>query len=165
MKTNDNIKKISLAAVFCAVIFVACAFFPKIPMANGYVHFGDVFIFLCAALLPKKYSAASAAVGASLADLVSGYVIWLPATFIIKALSVLFFSVSDRIVTKRNIIACIPAFFTGVCGYYLYETLICKSFIVPLTSLPFNALQEGFGIVLFVIFGTVLDKTVHVKGK
>ena len=82
-KGNRLLRLMIFASFFAALIFIATAFLPRIPTALGYVHLGDAFVLIAAALLPAPYAIASAAIGGALADLLTGYVVWLPATFII----------------------------------------------------------------------------------
>ena len=90
-KINVNTRLITLSAVFAAMTYALTAFL-HIPTAKGYIHIGDAVIFIAASLLPKPYAMASAAIGASLSDALSGYWIWVPATFVIKALTALAFT-------------------------------------------------------------------------
>ena len=76
----------------------------------GYTHVGDGFLYLAASLLPAPYAAAAGAIGAGLADLLSGYSIWAPGTLIIKALTAFCFtSKAEKIVNKRNLLGLLPA--------------------------------------------------------
>ena len=72
------------AAVFAALTFVA-TFAVKIQTPTfGYIHMGDCFVLLSGLILGKTSGALAAAVGSALSDLLAGYVIWVPGTFIIK---------------------------------------------------------------------------------
>ena len=126
----------------------------------GYVHLGDGIIFLAATLLPFPYAIAAAAIGASLADLMAGYTQYILATLVLKALTATFFSSrKGRSVNLRNITALLPAVIINVGGYYIFEALIYHSFIAPLVNVPFNAVQTLCGAVIFVVMGTIIDKT------
>lgn len=76
-KNLQNIKKLAFGALFAALIFCG-TYFIKLPMpfSEGYIHAGDGFVFLAAALLPAPYAMGAAAIGAGLslsADIRSGY--------------------------------------------------------------------------------------------
>lgn len=61
--------------------------FPQIPtVTGGYVHFGDSIIYAAAAFLGPVSGAVVGAFGHSLADLLSGHIIFAIATFIIKGI-------------------------------------------------------------------------------
>ena len=67
-----RLRRLCQCAIFSAVIYVFTAYL-HVPSFNGYTHIGDGFLYLAASLLPTGYAAAAGAVGAGLADLLSGY--------------------------------------------------------------------------------------------
>lgn len=85
IKSKSNVKSICFTGVMAALVFVFTFTF-KVPIGNGYTHLGDAFIFLAVYLLGGKKSVFAAGLGAALADLVSGYTMWIVPTFIAKAL-------------------------------------------------------------------------------
>ena len=87
-KTNKLLLLV-LSALFAAMITVMTAFLFHIPIGvnGGYLHFGDALIYLAASMLPTPYACIAAAVGAGLADIVSGAPIWAPFTLVIKRAS------------------------------------------------------------------------------
>ena len=148
-----------LASLFAALIFLATAYLPRIPTALGYVHLGDGIVLLSAALLPAPYALAASAIGGGLADLLTGYAVWLPATVIIKALMALCISCRKRAVSLRNVIGIIPAVLINAGGYYVFQAaFISSSFIVPLADLPFNLMQTVIGGVIFLLLGAIFDR-------
>ena len=93
---------------------------------------GRRLLYLAASLLPAPYAAAAGAIGAGMADLLSGYSIWAPGTIIIKALTAFCFTNKlDKLVNKRNILGIVPALVLCVGGYYLYEAIITGNFAAP----------------------------------
>ena len=86
---KQKIKLMCLAGVFTALVYVFTAYL-HIPSHTGYTHVGDGFIYLAACLLPLPYAAFVGAVGALLADCLTGFAIWAPGSVIIKAVAVLF---------------------------------------------------------------------------
>ena len=72
--------------MFAALIFVLTAYL-HIPSHTGYTHVGDAFIYMAASLLPTPYAIGASVVGAAMADALSGYVIWVVPTIIIKAIT------------------------------------------------------------------------------
>jgi uncharacterized repeat protein (TIGR04002 family) len=161
MKTQKT-KHICLAAVMAAIIFVFTQFF-HIPSHTGYTHIGDAFVYLAGALLPWPYAMCAGAVGAALADLLSGYAIWAPASILIKALTALCFTAKrDKILCSRNMLALVPAFVLCAGGYYGYEVLLTGNHIAPLAGIPGYVIQVLASAAVFVALGTILDK-VHFK--
>ncbi len=158
--SSKNLRSLTLAAVFCALVFLATAYLPRIPFPGGYVHIGDSFLYLAAALLPTPYACAVGAIGAGLADALTGYLLWAPGTIFIKAcMTLMFSSKASRITSPRNLIATIPAGAVCIGGYYLYEALITSSFAAPIASIYFNFIQALASAILFIILGFVFDRT------
>ncbi|MGN0537328.1 MAG: TIGR04002 family protein [Acutalibacteraceae bacterium] len=156
--TQEQIKNIVLTALFAAMIYVLTAFL-KIPTATGYIHIGDSMIYLAAAILPMPYAMAAGAVGAGLSDYLSGYLIWVLPTMIIKALTAMCFTrKSEKIICVRNIIGIIGALVLCVGGYYLAGGILENNFISPLAEMPTNAIQALASAFLFVVLGFALDK-------
>lgn len=156
---NDHkLKLLTMTGILTALIFVFTAYI-HIPSFNGYVHVGDGLLYLAAALLPTPYAMFAGAVGAVLADCLTGYAIWAPASFVIKLVTVLFFSAKgNRIIRKHNLLALIPAALLCIGGYYLYEGLIYGNFISPLYGMFGNLMQAIFSSVLFAAAGLAFDK-------
>lgn len=161
---HRQIVKLCSAAAFAAIIYVFTAIF-HIPVHTGYTHVGDGFIYLAACLLPAPYAAAAGAIGAGLADLLSGYAIWMPGTVVIKALTALCFSHSgEKILCKRNFAALVPAYALCIGGYFLYEGIITGNFVVALSGIPGYIVQVLCSTLVYVALGRALDG-IHVKNK
>ncbi len=80
----DNVKKTVFSALFAALICVATMLL-KIPIpAFGYIHPGDGLVLLAGIFLGPMWGGLAAGFGSALADLISGYGIYVPATFFIK---------------------------------------------------------------------------------
>lgn len=81
---NEKLKAMTETGVFIAIVFVG-VFLIKIPVPSGYMHIGDSMIFLSVLLLGGKRGAIAGGIGAALADLISGYAVWIVPTLICKA--------------------------------------------------------------------------------
>lgn len=121
MKTNlKTFVRIAMLTALACVLTM----FPQIPTGTGgYVHFGDSIIYLAAAFLGPIAGAIVGAVGHSLADLLSGYVIFAIATFIIKG--IMGFVIGKILYKKfsvvRFIIAGIVSLAIVTLGYFVAE--------------------------------------------
>ncbi|MFR5052099.1 MAG: ECF transporter S component [Ruminococcus bicirculans (ex Wegman et al. 2014)] len=98
MSTTVKVKKTTKhnqlkceTGLFAAKIKVLTAWL-HIPTGAGYTHAGDGLIYLAASMLPTPYAMAAGAIGAGLADGLSGFVVWLPGTIVIKAITAFCFS-------------------------------------------------------------------------
>lgn len=155
---GQRIKLICLAGIFTATVFVFTAYL-HIPSHTGYTHVGDGFIYLAACLLPMPYAIFVGAGGALLADCLTGYAIWAPASVIIKTAAVLFFSAkSRRVVGWRNITALVPSWAVCIGGYYFYEALITGNFTAPLSGIPGYITQSVLSSAVFIALGIAADK-------
>ena len=163
MKNKKRITYMVLASLFAAIIAVFVAWFFHIPVKIGansaYLHFGDVFIFLSASLLPAPYAAAAAGIGGGFGDLFCGAAEWIPFTVIIKILVALCFSAkSEKLLSKRNLCAPIFALLITVGGYYVAEALIFGNWISPVLSIFGNVVQIVGSAILYYIMSGVLQK-------
>ncbi len=170
-KTNRHLILICISALFAALITVVTAYFPKLPLAVGYVHLGDSLVCLAAAILPLPYSFLACALGGGLADLICGYAVYAPASFAIKGLTALLFrsvldrsgkvkSIGDReakIINLRNLIALVPYAVICVGGYFIYELFI-YGVESAIPGLLMNFLQSVANAIVFAVFGVILDR-------
>ena len=155
---NRTTRRICLTALMAAIIYVFTAYI-HVPSHTGYTHVGDGFLYLAASLLPAPFAAAAGAIGAGLADLLSGYGIWAPGTVIIKVLTAFCFtSRREKLVNKRNVLGILPALVLCVVGYYLYEALITGSFTAPALGIPGYLTQVALSSVVYLALGSALDR-------
>lgn len=155
---NSKIRLMCLSGIFIAIVFVFTAYL-HIPSHTGYTHIGDGFIYLAACMMPLPYAVSVGAVGAMLADCLSGYALWAPGSVIIKALTVFCFSrKGKKIVNLRNLLGLLPAWILCIGGYYLYESIITGNFIAPLSGIPGYITQSVLSSIVFVAAGLALDK-------
>ena len=163
-----GMKKINYLAatgIMAALITLMTAYICHIPVGanGGYVHFGDALIYLAAVLLPKPYALAAAAIGGGLADLFTAPM-WLPATVVIKMLIVLPFTErSQKIVSIRNVMAAVLAYFISGFGYFAAEYILFETVSVFWISMMQSLVQSGGSAVFFIVFGMALDKTAFKK--
>lgn len=158
---KKTIFNICITALFAAMTAVMTFIHIPAPMTNGgYLHLGDTFVYLAACFLPLPYAVFAAAIGGGLADGLSGAVMWIIPTVLIKSLMTLSLtSKSSRIITKRNLLAVIPGAVFTVGGYYVAEVIIYNcGWAVPLASVPFNIVQAAGSALLFIAIGFALDK-------
>lgn len=150
-------KKLIITGLFAAFICVL-TMFPKFPLANGYIHLGDSLIIVSAFLI-GIYSIPAAAIGSLLADVISGYAIYAPATFIIKGLMafVVYIIISKRDNFLTIIIASVIAEIIMMAGYFLYETVL-YGYSVAIVNIPFGLIQSAGGIVIAIMLIIVIKR-------
>ena len=142
-----------------AAITAVLTLFVRIPFGpGGYVHLGDMAIYLSASLLPLPYAVLSAAVGGALADLLSGYALWAPFTLLIKAVLVLPFTNKESgLLCRRNYLACVIGVLITVAGYYLAEGIIYGDWMA-VASIPWNVLQAVASAAVYIAIALPMDR-------
>ena len=171
--TKFSTKKTVYTAVFAALILLATFLFRIPTPAFGYIHVGDGFVLLAAVFLGPGLGGLAAGIGSGLSDLIGGYPVWAPGSFVIKFLTALTAALLYRFLTKKLrrmtagisvpsvIIAGIAGEAVMIIGYFLYNILIISlasgsvsgtglaaAVTVSLTEIPFNIAQGCIGIVL-----------------
>ena len=162
MKT-DNVKKITLTAMFMAMTCVSTMFL-SVPNGTGYTNLGDAFVLLGAFFLGPVYGTVAGGVGSALADLLAGYGYYVPGTLLIKGLCALLAALFVHKLSRGKQ----PLIFAGagavlaelwmVLGYFLYKWLILGKWISALESVPKNLIQAAAGVGLSLVMFAALRK-------
>lgn len=154
-KKSFRTKTLVVTALFAALTMIATLFL-KFPLALGYVHLGDAFVFLSGFMLGPFWGAAAAGVGSALADVAGGYAIYAPITAIVKAVMALlgaFLGKKLVKIVKKELFAETIAGIVGTCvltlGYFFYETLL-YSIGAAVANVLWNLLQGGVGVLISV---------------
>lgn len=158
--TEISVKKLTITALLAAMITLMTGWLFHIPVGGhgGYIHLGDMLIYLAACILPLPYACAAGVIGGGLADLMTAPV-WAPATMIIKALLCIpFTSKGARIITGRNVAALVFAGCITVLGYFVAEGIMYGFTAAFLVSATGNIIQAAGSGVAFFILGSALDK-------
>lgn len=148
---NDKtIKKLVYSALFAAL--TCCATMLRFPAGIGYIHAGDAVVLLGAFLLGPWWGAFAAGLGSAMADLLAGYALYAPASFVIKALMALAASFIIRKCGRekpaRNAAAAaVIAELIMLAGYFCYDCFVLKYGMAALGDIPTNLIQAVFGTV------------------
>lgn len=164
---NKKIVLLTVTALFTALITVATMVI-QIPVGKGYLHFGDSLIYLAACILPAPCSLFAASVGAALADLFTGYAVYAPASFIIKALNALPFILmrvylkrkgkDDKIFSRQICLMLVPATLVTLLGYYVADTIIAGAEVALVSAITSGWIQPVGSLAVFVILAIALDR-------
>ena len=156
---HTKTKKLVIAALFTALACVATMII-KIPSPlKGYINLGDCIVLLAGWLLSPVYGFVAAGLGSALADLFSGYLVYAPATFVIKGLMALIAHYGFRMLHKKlsdlpsEIISGVTAEIIMILGYFVFEGFL-YGFIPSAVNIPANGVQAVAGLLI----GTVLVK-------
>ena len=160
---KSKIKKIVIAALMTAMVCVATMII-KIPSPmKGYLNLGDCVVLLCGWLLAPGYGFIAAGLGSALADLFSGYIIYAPATFVIKGAMALVAFACFKLMQKRmsklwpQIIGAVFAEIVMVFGYFVFEGFL-YGFGPSAANIPANCMQGIAGIIIGIILIKVFEK-------
>ncbi len=155
---NKKILNTVYTAMFAAMIFLLTRFV-QVPVASGYVHFGDALIYIVASTLGGGWSLFAAALGSVLADVTSGWAVYAPATLIIKALIAIPFVLvnkkSEKILTPLTALFTILSGAITVLGYFLADCVIDKAYAV--VDIPGNFIQAVGSAVVFIVLAAAFD--------
>jgi len=136
-----------LWVVLFAAITAAITMLVRIPIpgTGGYLNVGDMAVIFCGLFLRGWLGAIAGGVGSAIADILGGFFIFAPVTFIAKGLEGL---IAGTLGTKSKYWL-IPAVLAMVVLYFIAEILIPgMGFAAALSELPFNIIQAivgGFG--------------------
>lgn len=151
----------SLMAALCFIV----TRFLMIPAlyTQGYVNLGDSAVLICALIPGGAIGFLAAGIGCALADLASGYAIYIPATFAIKGIMVFILGhvalkhrSEGKIKLANLIVGCICAEAFMVAGYFAYE--YCLYGIGAVTSVIGNAIQGAVNVILGTIIISFIDR-------
>ena len=167
MNKKTNIAKLIMAGLFAALTCIFTMLPIGIPsLTQGYIHFGDCFVLLSGWCLGPIYGAFAAGIGSALTDILGGYLIYAPATLIIKALVALIAAVFVRISCKGGakfalrISGGIVAEFVMAMGYFIYSaTVMGYGWAGSAVEIPNNLVQGVVGIIAAIILAQIIDST------
>ncbi|MDD3346351.1 ECF transporter S component [Oscillibacter sp.] len=151
-----------LAALGCVGTMVLTVPSPT----GGYMNLGDAVVLLGAYLLGPVWGAVAGGVGPALADLLAGYVIYAPATLVIKALmgvtaALLYRRLRDK--PGALVICGVAAEVIMVAGYCLYDAILAGNPAGGLAGIPSNLVQAGFGIAASALLTLALRRSSYVR--
>ncbi|MBQ2677027.1 MAG: ECF transporter S component [Clostridia bacterium] len=164
---NQKVKTVVTTSLFAAIVCVTTMVIQIPSPMNGYVNMGDCFCLLSGWLLGPVYGVAAAAIGSGLADILTGYAYYAPATVIIKGLVALLayavFALMFKLCKGKGVIARIvsgvAAELVMVLGYFVYAWLILGEGLAAAASIPGNLVQGLFGIIAACLIIQIIRST------
>ena len=164
MRKRDSLYKLTYTAIFSAIILLSTMLIKfSTGMGEGYIHFGDCFIYLTACVLPFPYCLIAAALGGAFADILGGFAVWAIPTAIIKALIAIPFMLMCRKNKTQKILSVKTAFMPiisgliSMLGYFITECVLYSTASATL-SIVGNTIQAVASGILFIIIASALDK-------
>lgn len=160
---NTKAKQVVMAALMAALACAATMLI-KIPSPfKGYLNLGDSIVLISGWMLSPAYNFCAAGLGSALADIFSGYMIYAPATFIIKGFMALFAFYGFKLLhTKADellsrVISGIGAEVVMILGYFLFEGFL-YGFVPSLANIPANGIQGIAGLSIGVMLIKIFEK-------
>ena len=161
---NTKTKRIVMAALLAALTCVATLII-KIPSPmKGYINLGDCIVLVSGWILSPAWGFLTAGLGSALADVVSGYVFYAPATFLIKGLMAIVALFVFKLLHNRcgnlpsRIISGIAAELVMIAGYLVFEGFL-YGFGPSIVNIPANAVQGVAGILIGIVLVKIFEKS------
>ena len=168
MSKRLSTKNLVLTALLASLTCIATMIITIPSPLKGYINLGDCVVLSAGWLLSPWYGFFAAGLGSGLADVVSGYILYAPATFVIKGLMALTAgllfkllcglkksSKSDNLVAR--VVSGTAAEIIMIAGYYALESVLYGA-RASLANIPANAVQGVVGVILGCVLIRVLKK-------
>ena len=146
---SERIKELAIMGLFSALLVIATVVlrFP-VPTFNLYFNLGEAIIYLTALLYGPVCGALIGGVGSALSDIIGGYPVWAPITFIIKGLEGY---IVGSLARKNRLLAVALGGATMMAGYALAAGLLYGIGAVPIELAgDFVQVSAGAVIALFL---------------
>ena len=159
-------KKIVFAGVLAALCCISTLYISvPFPVAGGYFNLGDCFVITSGVVLGPVFGFFAAAIGSMLADLLAGYAVYAPGTFLIKGLMAL---VVGLLYIKNKkvfmiILSAVIAELIMVLGYFVFEYILTGSPSLALLTITGNLMQGAAGLVSSVSLLLLITKNKVIK--
>lgn len=160
---NSRLKKIVTSALFAALACVATmAIRIPTPGTSGYIHPGDAVVILSGVILGPGWGLLAAGIGSAMADLLGGYFIYVPITFVIKGAVAFAAGTVYRKIGNTEKSRYAAVILGGVCdiilvaaGYFICEVMLYGA-AAAAASVPANIVQGIGGLVMGVVLYPIL---------
>lgn len=172
MKSKIKTKDVIITGLLTAMVLVATMFINiRLPISinGGLIHMGNVMLFLAAILFGKNKGMIAGAFGMGLFDVLSGWMVWAPFTFIIRGAMGYIIGYIAHASRKNgdniiyNFMGILLSSVVMIAGYYVAEGLLYGNWLSPATSIPGNIVQLVFGCAaLFIV--PIVKKALKMAG-
>ena len=162
-KTMNPLLRLVMTGVLMALACVATMVIQIPSPTHGYMNLGDCVVLLSGCLLGPVYGAVAGGVGSALADLLSGYAVYVPGTLVIKAVMAALAGILYRRSRKLLPVGAVLAELVMIVGYWLYDGILMGSLAGSAAGIPSNIIQGVFGGVCGVALVAALSRVPQVK--
>lgn len=167
--TNEKLKKIIMTALFAALACVATMSIRiPTPGTNGYIHPGDAIVILAGVILGPAGGFCAAGIGSAMADLIGGYYIYVPITFVIKGLIALCTGLIYRAIGKSSKTRYAAVLLGGITDIILVAGgyFVCEFFMYgsgAAASIPSNIIQGIGGLLISAVLYPALIAIPYIR--
>ena len=151
----NNVLSISIIGIFAALICVLTMIISiPIPATQGFINIGDAGVMFTGLIFGPFIGGIAGGVGSALADIFLGYVIYAPATLIIKGLEGFLIGIIANPkyyymkLNYRDFLAVVVGGLVMVFGYFIYEI-----FLWGFASALYEVILNG--IIQFGVAGVI----------
>ena len=155
--------RLVMTGVLMALACVATMVIQIPSPTHGYMNLGDCVVLLSGCLLGPVYGAVAGGVGSALADLLSGYAVYVPGTLVIKAVMAALAGVLYRRSRKLLPVGAVLAELVMIVGYWLYDGFLMGSLAGSAAGIPSNIIQGLFGGVCGVALVAALRRVPQIR--
>lgn len=171
-KSGQKTFDLVITSLLVVLVFLSTFFLNiRLPIAanGGLVHLGTAMLFIASILFGPKKGAIAGAIGMALFDMVGGWLIWAPITFVARGLQG--FIVGKMAWSKGrkgnslaiNLTATIVSSPLMIAVYYIGEGILYGNWIAPLASIPGDVVQSVVGIIIAIPVCVALKKVPYFK--
>ena len=161
---HTQIKRLVQAALIAALACIA-TMLVKIPSpVKGYINLGDCIVLVAGWVLTPFYGFLAAGIGSAMADLFSGYMVYVPATFLIKGLMALAACYGYKLLRKplgtlpARLLSGAAAEVIMLLGYFLFAGIL-YGFGPALLNIPGNIVQGIAGLAIGIPLTGIVNRS------
>ena len=173
IRTEEQTRTLVMTGLMAALGCVATLLLQVPSPTGGYLNLGDTVVLLGAYLLGPVFGAVAGGMGPAMADLLSGYAVYVPATLVIKAAMAFLAAMLYRAAGKRGMVLWGAAAETVmVAGYWLFDALLAFSagggtlavcLAGSAAGVPGNVVQGVFGAAASTLLAMALRRSQFVR--
>lgn len=158
---SEETRKLALTGVFGALIILLTLVHIPSPLGIGYIHIGDMAIYVACAFLPFHYAAIASGFGSAVADLiVEGGAIYAPVSLVVKGITALVVSLilrNRRMKVWQVILADLVGAIIINFGYWGANMIFFgQSLTAIVSTIGFDLIQTAIGLPLGVFFTVIM---------
>ena len=161
---NTKTKKLVMTALMAALTCIATMIIVIPSPLKGYINLRDCLVLTSGWILSPAYGFFAAGLGSALADIFSGYVLYAPATFLIKGLMALIAGYGFRLLNKKcsnlisRVISGAAAEILMILGYFVFEGMM-YGFLPSAVNIPANGVQGIAGLIVGIVLIRTIEKS------